>query len=144
MTGTAYHKLIENALTNGNELFSSESVTVVSILGKRIVVTDAPALFETGTPDKTKVLGLTAGALIVEGGSDIVTNLETGNGKARIETTWQADYTFVVKVKGYAWDMVNGGKSPDDATLFTATNWDKVFSDIKNTAGVLVIADAAL
>ena len=38
--------------------------------------------------------------------------------------------------------MVNGGKSPTDAKLATGTNWDKVASSDKNTAGVLLVGDA--
>ena len=137
MTGAAYHKLLEKGLQNGERLFESTTVTVQSILGKIFVVSDIPALLETGTPNKTKVLSLVDRGIT----SDIVTNLETSNGKKRIETTWQADYTFGAKLKGYAWDIANGGASPDDAALFTGTNWDSVMSSPKHTAGTLAIAD---
>lgn len=141
MTGTAYHKLIEKGLENGERLFESSNVTVQSILGKIFVVSDIPALTETGTPNKTKVLSLVAGGAVVDNASDIVTNLDTANGNNRIETTWQADYSFGVRLKGYAWDVANGGASPDDAALFTGTNWDNVMGDVKHTAGTLAIAD---
>jgi len=141
MTGQAYHNLIDKSLANGEQLFQSGNVTVVSILGKRIVVTDAPALYESGSPNKTKVLSLTSNALIVDNASDIITNMQTTNGKRRIETTWQADYTFGVGVKGYAWDIHNGGKSPDDDTLQTGSNWDLVHP-LKRSAGIITIADA--
>ena len=141
MSGAAYHTLIDKALVNGAELFSSENVTVVNILGKNIVVTDAPALYEAGTPNKFKVLSLSTGGIIVDSNNDLITNLETNNGNERIETTWQADYTFNIKLKGYAWDTATGGPSPLDAELFTGTNWNKVMLD-KFTAGTLAIADA--
>jgi len=141
MTGAAFHKLIEKGLENGERLFDSSNVTVQSILGKRFVVSDIPALFVAGTPNKTKVLSLVAGGAIVDNASDIVTNLDTVNGKGRIETTWQADSSFGVKLKGYAWDIANGGASPDDAALFTGSNWDNVMGDVKHTAGTLAIAD---
>ena len=49
--------------------FESSNVTVQSILGKLFVVSDIPALTETGTPNKTKVLSLVAGgAVVVTGG----------------------------------------------------------------------------
>ena len=67
--------------------------------------------------------------------------METNNGGTRIATTWQADYSFGVKLKGYAWDIANGGSSPDDTALFTGSNWDIVMSDNKHTAGTLAIAD---
>lgn len=142
MTGAAHHDLIDKGLANGERLFESSNVLVQSILGKIIVVSDIPSLYVAGTPNKHKVLSLVNRGVIVDNTSDVISNLETSNGKERIETTWQADYTFGLKVKGYAWDTVNGGASPDDTALFTGTNWDKVVTDNKHTAGVLAIADA--
>lgn len=141
MTGAAYHKLLEKGLENGERLFMSSNVTVQSILGKIFVVSDIPALTEAGTPNKTKVLSLVVGGAICDNASDIVTNLDTTNGQTRIETTWQADYSFGAKLKGYAWDIANGGASPNDADLFTGTNWDLVMASVKHTAGTLAIAD---
>jgi hypothetical protein len=142
MTGSVYHRLVTEALNNSNRLFESTNVTVVDILGKIAVVSDIPALSESGTPNKDKVLSVTAGGIIVDNASDIVSNLDTSNGKERIETTWQADYTFGVKLKGYAWDVANGGKSPLDAELFTGTNWDKAVTENKHTLGTLAIGSA--
>jgi len=141
MTGAAYHKLLEKGLENGERLFESTNVTVQSILGKLFVVSDIPSLTETGTPNKTKVLSIVAGGLVVDNASDIITHLDTSNGQTRIETTWQADYSFGIKLKGYAWDIANGGSSPNDAALFTGTNWDNVMNSVKHTAGTLAIAD---
>jgi len=142
MTGDVYHRLIDEAITNANRLFLSTNVQVVEILGKLVIVSDIPALFEAGTPNKDKVLSVTQGGIIVDNSSDIVSNLETSNGKERIETTWQADYTFGVKLKGYAWDVANGGASPTDAELFTGSNWDKAVTDNKHTLGTLLVASA--
>lgn len=143
MDGVAYHNLIGNNLTNTPQLFQFGSVTVVDILGKRVVVTDSPALRETGTGRDQKVLGLVAGAATVYDGSSLITNIETANGGNRIVTTMQADYDFGVALKGYAWDVTSGGKSPTDAELATGANWDKVATDIKHTAGVICLSAAA-
>lgn len=142
MNGMAFHKLVGANLTNTGELFRSENVLVVDILGKPVIVTDAPSLYEAGAPNKLKVLSLAQSGIVVMDGSDLITNIETSNGKGRIETTMQADYTFGLGIKGYTWDTANGGKSPTDAELATGTNWDKTASSIKNTAGVITIGDA--
>lgn len=144
MTGAAWHKLIDKALTNSSQLFASGNVMVVDILGKRYVISDIPALYEAGTPNKSKVLSVVANGIIVDNASDIISNVDTSNGNTRIQTTWQADYTFGLKLKGYSWDVANGGKSPLDAELFTATNWDKAVAENKHTLGTLAIADADL
>lgn len=142
MTGTVAHKLIADNLANAERLFVQGDVTVIGLLGKAIVITDAPALYEAGTPNKSKVLGLCGGAIMVEGASDIISNVDTDNGKQRIETTFQVDYTFTLGMKGYGWDEANGGKSPSDAELATGSNWDKYAQFDKMTAGVIAIADA--
>lgn len=142
MTGTIAHQLVGDNLTNSTRLFNAGNVTVVDILGKAVVITDAPALYEAGTPNKSKVLGLVQGAATVEGAGDVISNVETSNGKERIETSMQVDYTFTLGVRGYSWDEANGGKSPTDAELATGTNWDKVAEFDKLTAGVIAVADA--
>ncbi|HDS1744209.1 major capsid protein [Pseudomonas sp. M2] len=143
MTGAMYHKLMGQNLANAERLFTFSGVQVVDILGKAVIVTDAAALYEAGTPNKEKVLSLADGAAVVMDGSDLITNIETSNGKERIETTMQADYTFGLGLKGYTWDTANGGKSPTNAELSTGTNWDLVANSIKASAGVMTIGDAA-
>lgn len=143
MTGATWHNLVGKALDNSNQLFVSGNVMIVDILGKRYVVSDIPALLETGTPDKAKVLSVVASGIVVDNASDIISNVDTSNGKQRIETTWQADYTFGLRLKGYSWDVTNGGKSPIDSELFTASNWDKAVAENKHTLGTLAIGDAS-
>jgi hypothetical protein len=141
MDGAQYHALVGQNLTNTQELFNYQGVLVVEILGKRVVVTDAPALRETGTGADVKVLSLVTGGVTVYDGSDLITNIETSNGSRRITTTMQADYAFGVAVKGFQWDTTNGGKSPTDADLATGSNWDKIATSHKHLAGVLTLAN---
>lgn len=142
MTGEVFHKLIGQNLANTQQLFQAGSVTIVDILGKAVIVTDAPALYAAGTPNKQKVLSLADGAAVVMDGSDLVTNIDTKNGNLRIETTMQADYAFGLGLKGFTWDTASGGKSPDNAALGTGANWDLVANSIKASAGVITIGDA--
>jgi len=140
MDGVSYHKFIGQNIANAATLFQYSNVMVVDILGKRVVVTDAPALREASTTaNDAKVLSLAAGAATVYDGSDLITNIQTTNGKERIETTMQADYTFGLALKGFQWDTANGGKSPTDAELATGSNWDKIATSLKNTAGVITL-----
>lgn len=142
MTGTTYHRLIGEAITNSNALFEIGGVAVregsAFGQGRPIIVTDAPALRVAGTPSDQIVLGLQSGGAVIQDGNDIITNVETTNGQTRIETSFQADYTFGVGVKGFSWDTTNGGSSPSDADLATGTNWDQAVSNIKDCAGVLI------
>jgi hypothetical protein len=143
MDGVMYHKLIGQNLTNTPQLFVAGNVTVVEILGKRVVVTDAPALRETPatSTNDIKILSLSAGGIVVHDAGDLLTNIETSNGAQRITTTMQADYTFGLGLKGYAWST--SVKSPTDAELATGSNWSKIATSIKHTAGVLTLGQAA-
>lgn len=142
MHSAANKVLVDKALDNGEQLFVSSNVTVIGILGKLLIVSDIPALYVAGTPNKIKVLSIVTGGIVVDNSTDIITNLLTANGKERIETTWQADYSFGVKLLGYKWDEASGGSSPADAALFTGSNWDLAMSDVKHTLGTLAVADA--
>ena len=143
MTGSVFHKLLGQNITNANNLFLAGDVTVVDILGRAIVVTDAPALsISEGGANYDAILGLADSAAIIYDAGDIVSNIETVNGKLRIETTMQVDYSFGLRLKGYSWDATNGGKSPTDAELATGSNWDKSVTSIKDTAGVVVLGTA--
>ncbi|WP_460163665.1 major capsid protein [Pseudomonas sp. S2_F03] len=143
MQGSTWHKLVGQGLANASNLFEAGNVRVVDILGKTSIVTDAPALMQAGTPNKEIILSLAAGAALVHDSRDIISNVQTTNGQTRIETTIQVDYSFGMGLKGYTWDVANGGKSPTSAALATGTNWDKTATSIKDTAGVALIGDAA-
>lgn len=143
MTGAMFHELIGQNLDNNARLFTAGNVNVVDILGRAVIVTDAPALYEAASPTSfNKVLSLAEGAATVFDGGDVIANIETTNGKQRIETTMQVDYTFGLSLKGYTWDEANGGKSPTDAEIGTGSNWDKVATSIKHTAGVITVGAA--
>ncbi|WP_297803418.1 major capsid protein [uncultured Brevundimonas sp.] len=147
MTGAMYHKLIGQNLANAQGLYNAGSVRVLDVLGKAVIVTDAPALYTApvtspATAGKDRVLSLAEGAAIVHDGGDIISNIDTRNGKQRIETTLQVDYTFGLGLKGYAWDTANGGKSPTDAEIATGSNWDRIATSVKHTAGVIAIGKA--
>lgn len=138
MSGIQYHKFVSKNLANTpSMLFRAGNVTVVDILGKAVVVVDAPSL--TLADGSSRVLGLTSGAVVCHDSKDIITNIDTRNGKGRIETTFQADYSFGITVKGYSWDVTTGGKSPLDAELATSANWSKISESIKSTAGVIAL-----
>lgn len=143
MDGVSFHNLIDANLANEATLFQAANVRVVDILGRRVVVTDAPALRESPatTTNDAKILSLVAGGVTVYDGSDLITNIETNNGKLRIETTMQADYSFGLALKGYQWDVAVG-KSPTDVELATGSSWDKVATSYKHTAGVLTVYES--
>lgn len=130
------------ALTNATRLFVFGNVRVIEDgFGRPLVVTDSPNLINTTpTPDVYMALGLTPGAVLVSQNGDFTDNVETKNGDENIIRTYQAEWSYNVGIQGFAWDKTNGGKSPANAALGTATNWDRYATSDKDLAGVLVKA----
>lgn len=130
------------ALTNATRLFVFGNVRVIEDgFGRPLVVTDSPNLINTTpTPDVYIALGLTPGAVLVSQNGDFTDNVETKNGDENIIRTYQAEWSYNVGIQGFAWDKTNGGKSPTNAALGTATNWDRYATSDKDLAGVLVKA----
>lgn len=139
MHSTPIHDFYSNAIDNQNRLFEYGTVNVVSDpMGRVFVVSDSPGLVTTGTPDTYHTMGLVGGAIVVEQNDDFDDNMDTTNGDENIQRSYQAEWSYNTGVKGFAWDKTNGGKSPTDAALATATNWDRYATDDKSLAGVVV------
>jgi hypothetical protein len=135
---TPMYDLFDQNLTNAERLFTFGNLNVIrDPFGRLMVMTDSPHLYNSGTAVATS-LGLTQGALYVGENNDFNANEETRNGNENIQTSYQAEWTYNVGVKGYAWDKANGGKSPTDAALFTSTNWDRYATSQKDLAGVIL------
>lgn len=129
------------ALANTAGLFTFGTVNVRQDgFGRPFIVTDSPSLINaTPDPDKHYIAGLTAGAIRVDMNGDFTQNVETKNGDENIIRTIQSEWSYNVGIKGYSWDKATGGKSPNDAALGTAANWDRYATSHKDTAGVLAL-----
>jgi len=140
MHSTPYTDMIDANLQNTAQLFNFGTVKIVGDhLGRPLIISDKTDLtYEDGGETRYRALGLVQGAVIVDQNNDYIDNVETSNGSNNITRTWQAQWSYNVGLKGYAWDTANGGKSPTDAALATGSNWDKFAESIKDTAGVLV------
>lgn len=126
-------------LANSERLFNYGNINVMrDPFGKLLVMTDSQNLVITGTPNNYAVLGLVPGAVIIDQNNDYTANEEAKNGDENIIRTFQAEWSYNVGVRGFAWDKTNGGKSPNDAALLTTTNWDKYATSHKDLAGVVV------
>lgn len=139
MHSTPFTDLTNTNLANASNLFNYGSVNVLGDhVGRRFIVTDCSSLFTAGSPNLAYVLGLVPGGIIVEQNNDFTDNYETTNGDENILRTYQAEWSYNLGIKGFAWDKANGGKSPNDAALATQTNWDKIVTSHKDLAGVLI------
>ena len=143
MHSTQYHALVAAGLTNTERLFTFENVSIMQdAMGRPFIVTDSPSLVETDGVgagiDKYSVLGLVPNGAVVEMNDDFSASVIDVHGSENLKRSYQAEWSFNLGLKGYTWDMTNGGKSPNDSALGTGTNWDKTASSVKDTAGVAV------
>lgn len=114
---------------------------IPATLGRGFVISDAPALTDANgsATDTYNTLGLVAGAVVVTESEADTFATELVTGIENIARRWQAEYAYNVEVKGFKWDIANGGVNPTDGTLGTTTNWDQVAYDDKLTAGVRLV-----
>jgi hypothetical protein len=146
MHSTQWFDLGLDAIATSVDSVVSDIVRVFEVptLGKRVVVTDSASLIVTAdTPDSYYVLGL-----VENGASCVDTEAETMvmdlvSGLEQISYRLQGEYAYNLGLKGYTWDIANGGANPSAAALATGTNWDQVATDDKDTAGVILKCIAA-
>lgn len=136
----AMHDYYGNAIANANQLYVYDTINVTrDPFGAVFVMSDIPALFIAGSPNKYASLGLVPGAAIVERNDDMMQNIETSNGGENIRRTYQAEWSYNLGIKGFTWDKTNGGKAPSNSALALGTNWDKTVTSAKDLPGVVVI-----
>lgn len=127
------------AITNSNRLFEFGTVQVMQDgFGRPFVITDSDSLVDSGSPGGYSSLGLVRGGIVCQQNNDFISNIETSNGKENISRTYQAEWSYNIGVKGYQWNTAV--KAPSDAELVTETNWTKIATSVKDTAGVLLVS----
>ncbi len=113
-------------------------------LGRPVLITDSDSLIATAdTPDSYFVLGLAQGGIDVNESEGINRIIDQVTGLEQLVLRVQAEYGYSLGVKGFKYDMANGGANPTAGTLGTASNWDKVATDKKDLAGVVLKCQAA-
>ena len=143
MHSKVHNDLLALNLANSAQLFSFGAVNVMSdFQGRPFIITDSSSLVTvngvSAGVDKYHSLGLTTEGLIVEQNNDFTDNWQTSNGQINIARTYQAEWSYNLGVKGFAWDKATGSHSPTTAALTTAANWDRIATSHKDLAGVVV------
>lgn len=141
----SWHGLIGQAISDKVTDIANIAIRngVTFALGRNFVMSDFPAAVDTTPiPDSYFILGLTPGAVMIkESEPDEVAVVPTETGGENLTMRFQGEGAFNVSVKGFKWDVANGGANPTDATLATQTNWDLYAGDVKQTAGVRLAVD---
>jgi hypothetical protein len=140
MHSKQYFDLVRQALTDkivevaGATIYSGS----VATFNRPVLVTDSASIWLDTTTDNYYCLGLVAGAVKIEESEERNIVAQTVTGLENLVVRMQGEYAYNVGMKGFTWDITNGGLNPDGTAIGTGTNWDKVASDTKDTAGVVV------
>ncbi len=109
-------------------------------LNRPVIISDIPALINEVSGETTtyEVLGLVEdGVVITESEqSEIVSQIVTGN--ENLIFRMQGEYAFNLGCKGYKWNTTAGGANPTDVALATTTNWETVYTSVKDRAGISI------
>ncbi len=107
-------------------------------LNRPVILTDSASLQNSGSPNVNYVCGLTADALMAVNTEEETIVSEIVTGLENLVVRLQGEYAYNVGLKGYKWDVSNGGANPTDANVGVGTNWDLVAADHKDTAGFVI------
>ena len=144
MHSKPFYDLMGESLTvaSGNIAGMTVYEGAVGTVGRPVFVTDSPALVVAdgvaADVDKYVTLGLTAEALVATESEGRTMVADTITGKENLIVRFQGEHAFTVDVKGYGWDVANGGRNPADAALATGSNWDALYASNKQKAGVVI------
>jgi hypothetical protein len=115
-------------------------------LNRPVIVTDSDALVVTtgtGTAAVTTyhTLGLVQDAVVVEDSESSTMEAQIVTGLENLVVRLQGESAYNLGVKGFKWDVTNGGVNPSDSAVGTGSNWDAVATSYKDWAGVLISSD---
>ena len=145
MHSSAYFKLMQQSVAD--KIFEVAGATIyqgtIQTFNRPVLVIDSPSLVVADAGgagiDGYYTLGLTQNALeVAQSEEQYITSAEV-TGQEQLIYRVQGEYAFNLKMKGFAWDLTNGGVNPTDAAVATATNWDRVAADIKSCAGTALL-----
>lgn len=143
MHSKVYFDLMKQHYTD--KIFGVADVTLregsAATLGRPVLVTDSSYLTDANgsLTDTYNTLGLVAGACEVVESEPEELVLDKITGYQNLIYRLQGEYALSFGLKGFTWDTSNGGANPTDATLVTGTNWDKVATSVKDTAGIRIV-----
>src|SRR5512139_87451 len=140
MHSKPYYDLVTAQITEAATTVSSFAVQTgtPTTLGRPVIVTDSTSLVVSATGSRYITLGLTRNAIQLIDTATPYTLLEEKTGYVNILLWAQTEYAYNLGIKGYQWDVGNGGANPIDASVATAGYWDKVAADDKFCAGIRI------
>lgn len=110
-------------------------------LNRPVLVTDSASLkITSGSPavDDYYTLGLVANGALAEVTETDDVVIDTITGLEVIMERLQGEFAYNTGLKGFKYDVANGGANPSSSAVGTGSNWDKAATDDKSLAGVVI------
>jgi len=141
MHSKVYYDLVKAVITD--KLFDITSFAIYNgspiTFGRPVIVTDCPHLTYTATGTKYRTLALTRGAVTCNESEKDLIAYDQVTGTENIMFRYQGEFAFNVGVKGFAWDVTNGGLNPEMTAVTTTTNWDRQVASVKMGPGAIIL-----
>lgn len=149
MHSFVYAQLIENQLAaniDGVSNFNLATATPVT-LNRPVIVTDSASLVVADGKalgnDHYYSFGLTASALECLNSEEENVILDIITGKENLIARIQGEYAYSLGMKGFSYDLTNGGANPNSTAIGTGTNWDLIVDSLKDGPGVIMRTNEA-
>lgn len=130
--------LIDAAVAN--KIYGEAGLTVYGGMpgtyGVPVLVNDNASLITDSTNYYT--LGLTQGAAIITNSEAKDVLWDKVGGLENITYRFQAEHAYNLEIKGFKWDVTNGGANPTSTNVGTGSNWDLAVTSYKNAAGICI------
>lgn len=141
MHSKAYYDLVLNQINANITPLSNYNIatgTPVTLNRPVIIVDSASLKTQLNSPDVDNyfTLGLVAGAVEVENTEEQEVVVQDVTGLENLVVRFQGEYAYNLGLKGFKWDVGNGGANPTGTNVGTGTNWDTHFTDVKDRSGV--------
>lgn len=139
MHSKPFFDLVENQITAN--IFGVSNFVVANAspvtLNRPVLVTDASAL-TGGSPTDYFTFGLGVDAAVMEDSEESIMHSDIITGKENLFVRFQGEYAFNLGLKGYKWDVGNGGANPTDNAIGTGSNWDQNMASFKDLGGIVI------
>lgn len=144
MHSKPYYDLVKNQITaniNGVSSFNVANGSPLS-LGRPIIVSDSASLIANlNSPDVNDyyTLGLVADAAVVENTEEEEIVVQDVTGLDTLAVRYQGEFAYNLGLRGFKWDVSNGGANPLASAITTGSNWDVAYTDVKDRSGVVIV-----
>lgn len=148
MHSKPFYDLVKDQIGLNIDGISNFNIATASpvTLNRPVLITDSASLVagEVTSPlqspeeNQYTTLGLVAEAAVLEDSEEESLMGDLITGKENLVVRLQGEFAYNVKLKGFAWDVANGGVNPTNAAIATGSNWDSVMDDNKDLSGFAI------